>query len=158
MGWNEIMGNIHVDGGAQKVNSKLAAKTIIHYWKGDTVILAEALSKGYDVVYSRSIHTYLDLPNERIKLSDAYNFSPILKSLTQEQAKHIIGIGSQMWGECTPNIIDVYYHTFPRIAAYAEVGWTNEQTKDFNRFSKSIIPLIKYWEKQGIVSYQGSNQ
>jgi hexosaminidase len=59
-----------------------------------------------------------------------------------------------MWGECNPSIIDVYYHTFPRIAAYAEVGWTNEQTKDFNRFSKSIIPLIKYWEKQGIISFQ----
>ena len=154
MGWNEIIGNVHVDGGEQKVTSKLASKTIIHFWKGDSVLLANALSKGYDVVYSRNIHTYLDLPPTRIRLSDAYNFSPIPNNLTKEQEKHIIGIGCQMWGECNPSIIDVYYHTFPRIAAYAEVGWTNEQTKDFNRFSKSIIPLIKYWEKQGIISFQ----
>ena len=56
----------------------------------------------------------------------------------------------QMWGEVTPRVIDVYQYTFPRITAYAEVGWTNEQNKDFARFNSALAKLKKYWDKKGI--------
>jgi hexosaminidase len=148
MGWNEILGNVHLDGGVQKVNSQLAPETIVQFWKGDSTMLKEALANGYDVVYSRSIHTYLDLP--RITLVDAYNLSPVPRNITRQQTSHFIGIGCQMWGECTPRIVDVYQNTFPRIAAYAEVGWTNEQNKDFDRFTDALVKLKKYWDKNGI--------
>jgi hexosaminidase len=100
------------------------------------------------VVYSRSIHTYLDLP--RIILADAYNLSPVPRNITPQQLSHIIGVGCQMWGECTPRVVDVYQNTFPRIAAYSEVGWTKEENKDFARFSSALDMLKRYWDMKGI--------
>ena len=130
--------------------SKLAPNSIIHFWKGDSLLLVDALNKGYDVVNSKSIYTYLDYPIARTSISKAYHFSPVPKGISKEQASHILGLGCQMWGEVTPRVIDVYQYTFPRIAAYAEVGWTGEQNKNFERFTSTLVNLKKYWNKKGI--------
>ena len=161
MGWNEIMGNVHVvqnelsnnqpaGKNDQDAKSKLAPRSIIHFWKGDSLLLIDALNKGYDVVNSKSTYTYLDYPIGRTSISKAYNFSPIPIGVTTEQANHVLGLGCQMWGEVTPRVVDVFQYTFPRIAAYAEVGWTNDQNKDFDRFTFSMVNLKKYWDKKGI--------
>jgi hexosaminidase len=161
MGWNEIMGNVHVAQneltnnktlGEAELNakSKLASNSIIHFWKGDSLLLIDALNKGYAVVNSTSIYTYLDYPIERTSISKAYHFSPIPNGISNEQASHILGLGCQMWGEVTPRVIDVFQYTFPRIAAYAEVGWTNEQNKDFDRFTIALVKMKKFWDKKGI--------
>jgi hexosaminidase len=101
-------------------------------------------------VNSKSIYTYLDYPIGRTSISKAYNFSPIPQGVGKEQASHVLGLGCQMWGEVTPRVVDVFQYTFPRIAAYAEVGWTNDQNKDFDRFTTSLVKLKKYWDKNGI--------
>jgi hexosaminidase len=59
-----------------------------------------------------------------------------------------------MWEEVTPRVIDVYQYTFPRIAAYAAVGWTSEQNKDFDRFTGALVKLKKYWNKKGIYYFR----
>lgn len=163
MGWNEIMGNVHLPESATgtghdiagpasppDAKTRLASNAIIHFWKGDSLKLVEALEKGYDVVNSTSSLTYLDYPMARTTLSKAYHFSPVPQGLRAEQAGHVLGLGCQMWGEVTPRVIDVYQYTFPRIAAYAEVGWTAGQNKDFARFSMALASLQKYWNRMGI--------
>jgi hexosaminidase len=40
--------------------------------------------------------------------------------------------------------------TFPRIAAYAEVGWTNTENKDFNNFLKALQVKQQEWDILGI--------
>lgn len=56
-----------------------------------------------------------------------------------------------MWSEYIPKVTDAYRQIFPRIAAYAEVGWTNDDLKDFNRFSSNLIELKRYWDSKGVV-------
>ena len=41
-----------------------------------------------------------------------------------------------MWGEFTPNLDRLYYQIFPRIAAYAECGWTPADKKYYEDFRK----------------------
>lgn len=55
-----------------------------------------------------------------------------------------------MWGEWIPTVQAMYLHTFPRIAAYAEVGWTSKANKDFNRFERGLAKLYKRWDRLGI--------
>jgi hexosaminidase len=55
-----------------------------------------------------------------------------------------------MWGETSPTVRLLQGFTFPRIAAYAEVGWTMEENKDFDRFTDALVKLKKYWDKKGI--------
>jgi hexosaminidase len=39
---------------------------------------------------------------------------------------------------------------FPRLAAYAEVGWTEPLRKDYKVFKSNLKPLLKRWNQQGI--------
>lgn len=150
MGWNEILGNVHLEKNEGQATSKLAPNSIIHFWKGDSLLLNEAIEKGYQVVNSGKFFTYMDYPIKRTTLSMAYHFNPIPKGLSDEKARRVLGLGCQMWGEVTPRVIDTYRYVFPRIAAYAEVGWTQDSHKDYTRFTSSLQKLKKYWDSKGI--------
>jgi len=155
MGWNEIMGkNIH-KGFAEKKNDKeattsLAKNVVVHFWKGNLDLVTEAAEKGYDIVNSLHSSTYLDYGYKSINLEKAYSFNPIPDGLDQKYHQNIFGLGCQMWSEWTPTNKDVQYQTFPRIAAYAEVGWTANKNKDFKSFENALEKLLQRWNSLGI--------
>ncbi len=155
MGWNEIMGkNIH-KGFAEKKNDKeattsLAKNVVVHFWKGNLDLVTEAAEKGYDIVNSLHSSTYLDYGYKSISLEKAYSFNPIPDGLDQKYHQNIFGLGCQMWSEWTPTNKDVQYQTFPRIAAYAEVGWTANKNKDFKSFENALEKLLQRWNSLGI--------
>lgn len=155
MGWNEIMGkNIH-HGFAEKKDDKdaetaLAKNVIVHFWKGDVELATEAAKMGYGIVNSLHTNTYLDYGYKSISLKKAYEFNPIPKGLDDKFHENIYGLGCQMWTEWTPTESDVERQTFPRIAAYAEVGWTAIQRKNYMTFKENLEPILKWWQKEGI--------
>ena len=53
----------------------------------------------------------------------------------------------QMWCECVHTIAILYRQVFPRLAAYAEVGWTMDQNKDYERFKQAL----KFFHNQGYI-------
>lgn len=59
--------------------------------------------------------------HDGISPEKAYCFNPIPTGLSEADGGKIVGSDCQMWGEFTPNTDRLYYQTFPRIAAYAEV-------------------------------------
>ncbi len=155
MGWNEIMGkNIHLGFEEKKddkeAETKLAQNVVVHFWKGSLDLATEAAEKGYDIVNSLHSLTYLDYNYDNISLEKAYNFDPIPEGLDQKYHKNIFGLGCQMWTEWTPTNNDVARQTFPRIAAYAEVGWTQLEHKNFESFKTSLRAVQKRWEKLNI--------
>ena len=155
MGWNEILGkNIH-DGFEEKKNDKeaeteLAKNAVVHFWKGDLGLAEDAAKKGYDIVNSIHTHTYLDYGYDNIPLEKAYNFNPIPEGLEEQYQKNIIGMGTQMWSEWAPTNADIERQTFPRIAAYAEVGWSQLENKDYQSFKKALKKMEQHWEVLGI--------
>lgn len=153
MGWNEIMGhNVHHYQNKKdtEVSQRLAKESIVHFWKGDVNLATTAASNGYEIVNSLHSYTYLDYRYKNLPLSKAYSFNPIPKDLAKEYHDKIIGLGCQMWGEWIPTNGNMHYQTFPRIAAYAEVGWTDENKKDFSSFKKSLQNLQKRWAAKEI--------
>jgi len=151
MGWNEIMGkNIHGDFGEKKhdkeAETELAKNVVVHFWKGSLTLATEAAEKGYGIVNSLHSNTYLDYSYKGISLKKAYDFNPIPKGLNAKYHKNIYGLGCQMWSEWTPTNKDVAYQTFPRIAAYAEVGWTNTASKKFDVFKEALRKMQKQWD------------
>lgn len=153
MGWNEIMGHdVHDYQNEEDVHNdiKLAKGTVIHFWKGDTKLAAQAAKDGFEIVNSLHSHTYLDYSYETISLSKAYSFNPIPRGLKKEYHENIIGLGCQMWSEWIPSVGELHYQVFPRIAAYAEVGWTNKKNKKYKRFKSSLKSLQKRWDEKNI--------
>jgi len=158
MGWNEIMGaNIH-KGFAEKKDDKeaeteLAKNVVVHFWKGNIDLLTKAAKEGYGIVNSLHSNTYLDYGYKSISLEKAYNFNPIPQDLSPKYHKNVYGLGCQMWSEWTPTNDDIERQTYPRIAAFAEVGWTKTTNKDFNNFSQALIQLQKHWSTLDINFY-----
>ena len=153
MGWNEIMGhNLHEyqDETDTKSDQQLAKGTIVHFWKGDLELATQAASNGYEIVNSLHSNTYLDYDYESIPLSKAYAFDPVPEKLNPEYHDKVIGTGCQMWGEWIPTNGHMHFKVFPRIAAYAEVGWTEKKNKDFDAFKTALNKLQKHWDQEGI--------
>ena len=153
MGWNEILGhNLHEyqDEADMEITQKLASETIVHFWKGDVSLATHAAIQGYEIVNSIHTDTYLDYSYGYIPLSRAYNFDPIPSSLDSKYHNKIIGLGCQMWGEWIPTNGQMHFMVFPRIAAFAEVGWTNRQNKSFTVFKQALAKIQKHWKRKGI--------
>lgn len=163
MGWNEILGkNIHQDFAEKKTDkeaeTELAKNVIVHFWKGDLELLTDAAKNGYDIVNSLHSNTYLDYSYSKIPLKKAYEFDPIPEGLDAQYHDNILGVGCQMWSEWTPTNADVERQAFPRIAAFAEVGWTQLENKDYDKFKKGLHNMEKHWDKIGINYFKDSDK
>lgn len=155
MGWNEITGDRvhHYQQEESKADAKdiqLAEGTIVHFWKGDPALMKRTIENGYGVVNSYHEYTYVDYTYKSIPLKKAYEFSPIPEGLTDEQEKHVIGLGCQMWGEFIPTVESMQLKLYPRIAAYAETGWTLSENKDYDRFMSALNFFLKKWKSEGV--------
>jgi hexosaminidase len=126
--------------------------TILQYWMGNAnQILDMARKKGMTVVNSSDGYTYLDYSYARLPLEKAYKFDPTPKGFEST----VIGGGCQAWGEymCTTRRRD--YMVFPRLAAYAEVFWTERNRKDYPAFLNRLDVHKARWDKQGIYYARG---
>ena len=153
MGWNEIMGhNIHgyQNEADSKSDQELAKGTVVHFWRGDLELLTLAAKNGYEIVNSIHTSTYLDYDYNKTPLSKAYDFDPIPEKLDPKYHDKVLGTGCQMWGEWIPTNGQMHFQVFPRIAAYAEVGWTEKKNKNFDTFKTSLTKLQKRWKQKGI--------
>lgn len=161
MGWNEITGaRLHeyqTEKDAED-NVQLAEGTIVHFWKGDPNLIKETIEKGYEVVNSYHNYTYIDYSYERISLEKAYEFNPVPEGLTKEQEMLVLGLGCQMWGEFIPTVESMNLKIYPRIAAYAETGWTAADRKNYEHFRIALDHFLKKWSNKGIIwgKFEGS--
>lgn len=152
MGWNDIMGGkIHDFSDSKPVTGKLAKEAIVQFWKGDLSMMKAAVENGYDIVNSYHEYTYLDYSYKAIPLSKAYGFNPMPVGLDPKYKSKILGLSCQMWGEWIPNSLALYSQTFPRLAAYAEVGWTALENKNFTRFNDNLNWFTKRWKEKKIM-------
>ncbi|HEX4724666.1 MAG TPA: beta-N-acetylhexosaminidase [Pseudonocardiaceae bacterium] len=137
LGWDEIAGVGPVPPG-----------TIIASWRGEQAGV-KAAKAGYDVVMCPEQYVYLDhrqstdldepipvgIPHT---LADVYGYEPIPADLTGPAADRALGAQAQIWTEHldTPRRVD--YAAFPRLAAFAEVVWTQPQLRDPADFRRRI--------------------
>lgn len=154
MGWNEITGDkLHEyqsDADTEDVNQTLASGTIVHFWKGDPALIKKTIDKGYDVVNSYHEYTYLDYSYESIPLEKAYAFDPVPEGLAEDQKSKVLGLGCQMWGEFIPTVESMNLKIYPRLAAYAETGWTDASNKDYQCFLNRLDFFLQKWNAEGI--------
>lgn len=158
MGWNEVLGDqVHErdEGSNMDVKEELSKTAVIHFWKGSLDLMKKAVMNGHYVVNSLHSMTYLDYDYKAIPLSKAYSFDPIPEGLDEKYHDKILGLGCQMWSEWIPTVQQMDNQIFPRIAAYAEVGWTMKANKNYNNFTKALIELEKYWKLSGINYHEG---
>ncbi|MDC1107047.1 beta-N-acetylhexosaminidase [Prolixibacteraceae bacterium] len=153
MGWNDILGD-DIHGWQSKDNlnpsEMLSKSAIVHFWKGDPKLIKKTLERGYKVVNAYHIYTYLDYKPNRLTLKKMFNFDPVPKGISEDLVKNIMGVSGQMWTEWCPTNCDIERQIFPRLAALAEIGWTDVNQKDFKTFRMQIPRLKQRWYDQQI--------
>ncbi len=156
IGWDEIL-----EGG-------LAPQATVMSWRGIKGGI-EAAKQHHDVVMSPTTHMYIDYyqsedkENEPLAIGGflpvekVYSYEPIPEELTQEEAKHILGVQTNLWTEYVANTKKAEYMLLPRLEAEAEVAWTKKELKDYPDFERRLNKEYKRLDKLG-VNYRNHNK
>ncbi|MBV6698387.1 beta-N-acetylhexosaminidase [Kitasatospora aureofaciens] len=152
IGWDEIL-----EGG-------LAPGAAVSSWRGYGGGIAAARA-GHDVVMCPEQHVYLDHrqadgPDEPIPvgfvrtLEDVYRFEPVPEQLDETAARHVIGTQANLWSEFMDSARDIDYRAFPRLAAFAEVAWSElpaePAERDFAGFERRLAAHLKVLDALGV--------
>ena len=147
IGWDEIL-----EGG-------LAPNAAVMSWRGEAGGIAAAGAE-HEVVMSPGSPCYFDhyqhaeKENEPLAigglntLEAVYNYHPVPSELTEEKHRFILGAQANVWTEYMLSFAHVEYMALPRMAALAEVLWTNPKQKDYTNFVKRLetqVHLLDYW-------------
>jgi hexosaminidase len=148
IGWDEIL-----EGG-------LAPNATVMSWRGMKGGIEAAKSK-HDVVMTPTDFAYLDygqgdpayeplniggyLPLEKV-----YQFDPVPKELTPDQAKYIIGGQANIWTEYLETPAAVEYMAFPRMLAIAESVWSQPENKNFDDFKRRLAANFLLLDRQNV--------
>lgn len=148
IGWDETL-----EGG-------LAPGAIVMSWRGEEGA-KEAARQGHDAIMTPTSYMYfdyyqaLDKENEPdaiggyVPVEKVYSFDPVPDDLTDEQKKHIIGAQANLWTEYIPTFSQVEYMELPRMAALAEVQWSEPDKKDYKDFTRRMPQLANHYKANG---------
>ncbi len=137
VGWDEIL-----EGG-------LAPNAVVMSWRG-IIGGVEAAKSGHDVVMTPTDYCYFDYYQARydepkaiggyLPLEKVYSYEPVPPELTPQEARHILGAQANLWTEYMDNFSQVEYMLLPRMAALSEVVWSKKDQRDYQDFSRRIVP------------------
>lgn len=148
IGWDEIL-----EGG-------LAPNAAVMSWRGTDGGIAAAKA-GHFAVMTPGKPCYFDHYQFADKttephaigglntLKDVYDFEPIPDTLTLDEAKFILGAQGNLWTEYILSFSQVEYMALPRMAALAEVLWSQPQDKAYFDFIKRLKLNATILDKMG---------
>lgn len=148
IGWDEIL-----EGG-------IAPEATVMSWRGvDGGV--EAAKQGHDVIMTPGSHCYFDHyqgPQNQeplawggyTPLSKVYTFDPTVDTMTDAEAKHVLGGQANLWSEQIKTIEHSEYMIFPRLAALSETLWSPKESRNWEDFSARIVTMFDRYEYMGI--------
>jgi len=144
IGWDEIL-----QGG-------LAESATVMSWQGEAGGIAAA-RMHHHVVMTPLPYMYFDAPQANEQLEPAgwnppvpwqmvYNYEPMSKELSPEEAEYILGAQGNIWAEKVPNALHLQYMVYPRALAVAELTWSATENKSLDRFAYKMKQQYSYFK------------
>ena len=136
IGWDEVL------------EGELKPGATVMSWRG-TKGGIKAAKMNFDVIMSPNTYLYLDYYQSQdtdaeplaighyLPVEKTYGYKP-LDEIPAEFQSHIIGVQANLWTEYIASPKHLEYMYFPRAMAAAEIGWTPEENKDFDRFKNNL--------------------
>ena len=134
IGWGEIS------------PAKLSPATIVQHWKRDSSFVHA--QRGGQVIASPSSRVYLDMKYDSsttlglawaglVGLRTSYDWDPG-SQMTGVPDSAVIGVEGPLWAETVIRAEDYESMAFPRAIAVAEVGWSDQQSRNWPGFRRRI--------------------
>jgi len=108
--------------------------SLIFGWRDETRVAA-ARAAGHEVIGVPQPYLYLDWaesdgPDEPLAI-----YAPLpLSRVYGYEPGDVSGVQGQLWTEYLPTPELVEWRAYPRLAAVAEIGWSDPRPRDFTRF------------------------
>ena len=151
IGWDELTNS-----------SFLPEGVIIQGWRGLGTAALKAAEQGHPFIMTPARIMYLIryqgpqwfepqtyFGNNTLK--DIYDYEPVQADWKPEYASLLMGVQASMWTEFRNKPEDVDYLVFPRLAALAEIAWTQPEKKDWTSFLKAMDIYNEHLTAKGIV-------
>lgn len=142
-------------------NSKIPEGAVIMAWQGLGEAGYEAAKQGHKFIMTPSQIMYLNyyqgpqwfeprtyFGNNTLK--DIYEYEPIQPAWTADIVEKLWGVQASLWMEFIESPEAVEYMLFPRIAALADIAWTQKGRKDWPWFVQRLDKILDRWDYMGI--------
>lgn len=143
IGWDEIL-----EGG-------LAPNAAVMSWTGEQGGIHAAKAK-HNVVMTPGGWCYFDHSQTKnedsitigsyLPLEKVYGYEPIPESLTEDEAKYIMGAQGNVWTEYMAYPSKIEYMIFPRMSALSEVLWSAKEVRNWENFESKLPTQIRRYE------------
>ncbi len=132
-----------------ELDSNLDPGIIVQHWKPFSARKTiSQINQGRQAVISNFFPLYLDYPYAMTPLRKTYDFRPVLKGIRHPE--NIMGIESPLWTEWVSTREKLEFQIFPRMAAVAELAWSDPKTSDFQDFLDRLPILLEYYRSLGL--------
>jgi hexosaminidase len=129
--------------------TSLLPGSVVQYWAAaDAPFVMDALGRNAKVLMSPANKAYMDMKYDPstplgqnwagyIDEQTAYSWDPasVLAGVTDAQ---LVGLEAPLWSETLVTLADVETMAFPRIAGYAEIGWSPATGRTWNDYKTRI--------------------
>lgn len=151
IGWDEV------------TLAKLDKRSIAQYWSS-AENAKNAVQQGVKVIMSPAKKAYLDMQYDSlsplglhwagyVEVDTGYDWDPI--KLEKEIGRdNILGIEAPLWTETVTNRADMEYLVFPRLAGYAEIGWSPTEGKSWDEYKVRLAAHGNQYDIWGINYYR----
>lgn len=151
VGWDEI-----IEGG-------LSPRATVMSWRGEEGGITAART-GHDAIMTPWV-CYLDNAQDfpiyeprgiggYLPIRRCYDYDPVPAALTEQEARHILGVQANLWAEFIPTEAHQEYMYYPRLCAIAETAWTKPQAKNYERFRAKALGEVEWLKRQGYYPFE----
>lgn len=142
IGWNDCL------------NSKLDKSIICQHWSPNKVKrvrhTVSNINNGRQTIMSNFFKLYFDYPYAMTPLRKTYTFNPILCGVKRTKRANVLGVEAAIWTEWIDSRAKLDFNTFPRLAALAEIAWTNNKNKNYLNFCIRLRNYYSTYEAMGV--------
>lgn len=145
-------------------------KTIQYWWRHDRPEQLELLlKKGYSTVICPRLPLYLDFVQEGNhrygrkwgqgynSLQNLYDYDITQYKKMQQREGQILGLQGNLWTERIHTEERLDFMVFPRIAALAEIAWSQPSRKDFTHFRELLKKHLQLYQADNLYYYDPFN-
>jgi len=138
--WNEALG------------PTLDKNTVIMHWTPHPFSFSKtrrALKDGYKVILQPFWESYFDYAHSFIPLKRVYR-ARTLDKISPSAINNVLGVQGALWTEFVEDEERIQWNVFPRLAAKAEVGWSQSGDRSYKDFQLRWTNLLPHLEQLGL--------
>jgi len=146
-------------GWEEMAEADVSTPTIAQHWNRGA-LAQTAAQKGLEIIMSPATRAYMDMKYNPFTLlgliwagftdvEDAYTWDPATQ-VSGVDEEMILGVEAPLWAETIQTMEDIEFMVFPRLAGYAEIGWTPETLRDWEGYRVRLGAHGPRWDAMDV--------